>query len=314
MKSIIAFVGQVEAAETDLWLDHLRRALPQIHIDGFADLSADQYSSVEIAIVANPDPAQLANFPNLKWIHSVWAGVERLVEELTDASFDIVRLIDPELARTMSEAALAWTLYLHRDMPAYSQLQAQKIWKPLPYEKASQTTVGVLGLGALGSQSALRLKDNGFKVLGWSRNQKSIEDIECLSGDNGFTDILVRSDILIVLLPLTDGTRGLLSRRNLAQMKREAAIINFARGPIIDTDALIDLLEDGSISHAVLDVFDTEPLARSSALWNHLDITVLPHISAPTDIDTAVEIVRFNITRYLETGQMPEVVDRVRGY
>ena len=198
MQSIVAFVGQFDTNETDHWVQHLRRALPQSDIRKYADISDEQHASVEIAIVANPDPAQLANFPNLKWIHSVWAGVERMVAELSGASFDIVRLVDPELARTMSEAALAWTLYLHRDMPAYAKFQTQKIWTELPYKKATQTTVGVLGLGELGSQSARRLKDNGFKVMGWSRSQKTIENIECFSGDSGFDTVLARADILIV--------------------------------------------------------------------------------------------------------------------
>ncbi len=314
MNEVIAFVSQLDAEEEKQWVGALAKHLSDGSLKRISDMSPEQKQAAKVAIVANPDPKDLLELPNLKWIHSVWAGVERMVAELSDTSFDIVRLVDPELARTMSEAVLAWTLYLHRGMPAYAKLQAQKKWQPLPYRKASQTTVGILGLGALGARSALRLSENGFQLLGWSRSPKSVESIECLSGEAGFRDILSRSDILVVLLPLTAGTRGLLSRQALTNMKPEAAIINFARGPIIDVEALVERLDGGHLSHAVLDVFATEPLETSSNLWEHPDITVLPHISAPTDIESAVQIVSKNINYYLETGQMPEIVDRQRGY
>ncbi len=119
---------------------------------------------------------------------------------------------------------------------------------------------------------------------------------------------------MLVLLPLTDGTRGLLNKERFGSLKKGAAIINFARGPIIEMPALLDCLENADVSHAVLDVFEQEPLNASSPLWSHPDITILPHISAPTDIDTASKIVGKNIARYIEEGVMPDIVARSKGY
>ncbi|WP_025899580.1 2-hydroxyacid dehydrogenase [Sneathiella glossodoripedis] len=314
MQNLIAFAGQIEETEKCHWISRLSKKIPLADIIAVEDLTVDQRDLVEIAIVANPDPETLSVLPNLKWVHSVWAGVERMIEQLADQNLMITRLKDPELARTMAEASLAWTLYIHRNMPEYAKQQRAKKWKELPYRKASQVTVGILGLGSLGARSAEVLRVNGFSVHGWSRTEKQLEGIRCLSGDSGLSNLLCSSDILIVLLPLTNETRGLLGARLLKSMKKGASVINFARGPIVDVAILEDLLDTGHLSHAVLDVFDEEPLDPSSTLWSHPDITILPHISAPTDMETASEIVGANVMRFLETGELPEIVDTSRGY
>jgi glyoxylate/hydroxypyruvate reductase A len=115
----IAFVGQIPEDEMRGWTRRLSALLPDETITPFAELSDEGKTKAELAIVANPDPAEIAALPNIKWIHSVWAGVERMMAELSDVDAPIVRLTDPELSRTMAEAVLAWTYYLHRDMPNY---------------------------------------------------------------------------------------------------------------------------------------------------------------------------------------------------
>jgi len=105
-----------------------------------------------------------------------------------------------------------------------------------------------------------------------------------------------------------------MNAHNLSALPRGAKLINFARGPIIDDNALIDSLNSGQLSHAVLDVFATEPLLESHAFWAHPNITVLPHISAPTDLRSASKIVVRNLANYLDQGVVPEAVSRSRGY
>lgn len=314
MKPIIPFVGEVDKAEELEVVSQLQAHLPEVSIVPFSRLSENAKGDVEIAIVANPDPAELKQFPNLKWVHSIWAGVERMMAELSDLPIEIVRLVDPELSSTMAEAALAWTLYLHRDMPGYARQQMRKEWRALPYRKADQITVGILGLGELGKAAAERLRENKYNVVGWSRNQKNLSGIETYSGLQGLKGVLSRSDIVIILLPLTPETQGRLDASTLGFVKERAGIINFARGPIIDSSALLEMLGNGQISHAVLDVFDPEPLPQENPIWEHPDITVLPHISAPTGIESAALIVSKNIKHYLQTGEMPQTVDRLRGY
>lgn len=313
MPAPIAFIARLDAADELLWLAALSAALPETDIRRLADLDAAARADVEIAIVANPDPADLKHLPNLTWVQSLWAGAERLVADL-GGTVPIVRMVDPDLARVMGEAVLAWTYYLTRDMPAYANAQRARRWAPRPYRSPSETVVGLLGLGALGQVAAKRLGDAGFPVIGWSRSPKTIAGAECFWGDAGLAEVLSRAAITVCLLPLTPDTRGLLDETQLARMPQGSALINFARGPIVDTDALCAALDSGRLAHAVLDVFDSEPLVTTSPLWDHPAITVLPHISAPTNPATAAAIVAGNIRRYWISGLLPATVDVARGY
>lgn len=311
---MIPFVSRAGAAEQAIWLKHLSDALPNETILPFDALTLQQKQDCDIAIVANPDPEDLLSLPALKWVHSVWAGVERIVNEIASPPFSIVRLIDPNLSRTMSEAVLAWTLFLHRDMPKYAQQQARQSWQPLPMVQAHERRIGVLGLGELGRVSAQRLKDNGFTVAGWSRSPKQLDGIHCFCGQDGLLSLLAQSDILICLLPLTAETDSLLDQARLSCLPTGASVINFARGAIIDDDALLTLLDNEHLAHAVLDVFRAEPLCTEHPFWQHKSVTVLPHISAPTHPVSASRIVAANIDRFRITNEVPSAVDPTRGY
>ncbi|MEL6398105.1 MAG: glyoxylate/hydroxypyruvate reductase A [Cyanobacteria bacterium J06607_6] len=314
MKTVIPLIAQLSEAETAAWLAALKPALPACTFVLATDLSAAQRATVEVAIVANPDPADLLALPRLRWVQSLWAGVERLIAETAEAEFAIVKMSDPQLAATMAEAVLAWTLYLHRDMPRYQAQQRAQIWQqhflPLP----SQRTIGLLGLGDLGTQAAERLVQQGFTVYGWSRTPRMIAEVETFSGEAGLNDVLQQSQIVICLLPLTKTTHHRLNHQTLALLPPGASLINFARGAIVDTAALVEHLDCGHLSHAVLDVFDTEPLPPQSPLWHHPQITVLPHIAAPTNKQTAVLVAADNINQFLSSDEIPPSVDRDLGY
>ena len=174
--------------------------------------------------------------------------------------------------------------------------------------------MGLIGLGALGSASARRLTEAGFRVVGWSRSPKERSSIELFSGEPGLTALLGASDIVVCLVPLTSETRGLLNAGRFALVKPGAALINFARGPIVVASDLLEALDSGRFSHAVLDVFDDEPLPAASPFWSRPDVTVLPHISAPTDRHTAAEVVAENVRRFRRGERMSDVVDANRGY
>ncbi|WP_187424848.1 2-hydroxyacid dehydrogenase [Marinomonas sp. IMCC 4694] len=311
---VIPFVSRLDLDAQQAWIDVLSAAMPDEHIVPFATLTPEQKSACHLAIVADPEPNDLLALPALTWVHSVWAGVERMVHELVSPTFSIVRLVDPQLADTMSEAVLAWTLFLHRDMPAYAKQQANYRWEQRPMVQAKERRIGVLGLGELGKVSALRLAHNGFSVAGWSRNEKHIAGITCFDGHEGLVSLLRQSDILVCLLPLTSETKGLLSRESLAYLPAGAGLINFARGLIIDDNALLEKLDQGVVSHAVLDVFMQEPLPKNHQYWQHHAVTVLPHISAPTHLISASLILADNIKYYRMTGIIPSCVDVSRGY
>lgn len=296
------------------WIPALQAAMPGERIVPLRELDAAEFAACEVAIVANPSPEDLRRLPNLRWVHSVWAGVERLVADLADTDLRIVRLVDPQLAETMAEAVLAWTLYLHRDMPRYARQQQSRQWQPLEYVKPCDKTVGLLGLGALGEAAARRLLASGFRVEGWSRSPKSLAGVTTHAGAQGLATLLANTDILVCLLPLTAETRGLLDDAAFAQLRLGASLVNFARGAIVEDEALRRALDAGRVGHAVLDVFPVEPLPADSWHWTHPGVTVLPHISGPTDRATASAIVAANLRSFRERGVIPPHVDRARGY
>lgn len=313
---LLPFCGRMDAPARAGWIEALNAALAAhgVEVRALADLSPEARAVAEVAIVANPDPEELRALPALRWVQSLWAGVERMVAELSDLPITLVRLEDPQLAVTMAEAVLAWTLYLHRDMPRYARQQQGQHWLQHPLPLPGERTVSVLGFGNLGRAAGERLLANGFRVLGWRRSGGEHPEISIERGDDGLNHVLGQADIVVVLLPLTPETRGLLDEARLAHMKRGASLINFARGPIVLESALLDALSRGQLAHAVLDVFDAEPLPPAHPYWAHPDITVLPHISAPTNLGTASRLVAQNIAAFLAKGNIPPGVDLTRGY
>jgi glyoxylate/hydroxypyruvate reductase A len=314
MNKVTTFIGQISTKDKEAWLNKIKPLLKGISIVPYEDLTNEQKLNIEVAIVANPDPDELLELKSLQWVQSLWAGVERLLTDLPQAEFGIVRMIDPNLSSTMAEAVLAWTLYLHRDMPEYLIQQKNKIWQQNELIEIKDRNIGLLGLGNLGRASAEKLYLNGFNVYGWSRNKINIQGVKCFSGAKGLQKMLQNTDILISLLPLTDETDSLLNYENLGLLPSGASLINFSRGQIIDDNALLHHLESKHLKHAVLDVFNTEPLPKNNKLWDSPNITILPHISAPTNIRTASKIVVNHLLQYFETGRIPKTVIRSRGY
>jgi glyoxylate/hydroxypyruvate reductase A len=254
----IPFVSQSDPAAVASWLQALRAAMPEEEIIAFSELDEDQRAQCRVAIVANPDPAQLKLLPQLQWVHSVWAGVERLVADLGQSDLQITRLVDPRLAATMAEAVLAWTLYLHRDMPYYARQQQARQWQPLDYVLPEQRRVGILGLGALGS-GCRRVAPGALPGDGLEPQCAQPAGVQTYSGMDGLAQMLAQTDILVCLLPLTAQTRALLDAARLAMLPPQAQLINFARGPIIE-DKRCAGARCRQVRHAVLDVFATEPL------------------------------------------------------
>ena len=313
MTRVVPFVHTLTADEESAWVHAIAKTLPEIAVRPLSDLTDDECMTAKVAIVANPDPAELVRLPALTWIQSLWAGVERLVQQ-TPPHVAIVRMVDPQLAETMAEAVLAWTLYLHRDMPRYASQQRSRLWRQHDVPRAADRCIGILGLGNMGQKAAQRLTTNGFSVVGWSRSPKQAPGIETFHGADGLIEVLKRADILVILFPLTDATKGLINASALTQMKPEASLINFGRGAIVDTAAMVSRLNERFLDHAVLDVFAIEPLPEGSPLWSHEHVTVLPHISAPTNVMTASKIVADNLQMFFQHGRIPAAVDRRQGY
>jgi len=310
----IPFVHSLSSADADAWLASLGAAGSRFRFETVDKMTPEQREAARVAVVANPNPEDLGELPKLEWVQSLWAGVERLLTEIPREDLPVVRMTDPHLADSMAEAVLAWTWFLHRDVPRYQRQQREAMWRPHPVVPAQSRKVGVLGLGHLGRAAATRLRDNGFQVIGWSRRPRKIDRIVTRHGAEGLDQVLAAAEILVVLLPLTPQTDGLLDAPRLETMSTGASLINFARGRIIDDPSLIAALDSGRLAHAVLDVFAQEPLPADHPYWTHPSVTVLPHVAAPTNRDTASTVVNANLERFFDRGDIPAAASRARGY
>lgn len=314
MNTPVPFIAAADFADSVAWVNALQNAMPEEKIVLFSSMNDTNKEKCSVAVVANPNPADIQQLPQLRWLQSVWAGVDHLLSDMVRHDLKIVRLIDPDMAKVMAEAVLAWTMYLHRDMPAYKLQQEQQYWRPRNYIRPQHKTIGLLGLGKLGESAAQSLLSANFKVCGWSRNRKEIVNVECFAGYGELQTMLAKSNILICLLPLTRETTGLIDAKKLACLPDGASIINFSRGAILCEEALLAALDSGRLEHAVLDVFSEEPLPIGKWQWRHPRLTMLPHCSAPTDRTTASAIIAENIRRYRKYGAIPKSVDRTCGY
>lgn len=312
MPSPILLVTSLDTAEEAAWHAALRQAMPGETLASLAEPEAA--ARAEIAIVANPPPGALVGLPALRWVHSLWAGVDRLLLDDTLPPVPVLRLVDPALAEAMAEAVAAAVLHLHRDFPRYADQQRRSLWRQHAVRPARERRVTLLGMGEMGRASADLLRAIGFTVQGWSRSGAARDGVAVLSGPEGWARALAGADILVNLLPLTAETRGILNGGAFAQLPRGAALVNFGRGAHVVEADLIAALDAGALGHAILDVFEVEPLIEGHRFWSHPGVTILPHVAAPTNRSSAAAIVARAVREFRETGMVPPGIDRVRGY
>ena len=310
----LLLAGRWDDAERDPWAHELRRAMPQHRLLLRAD-EADA-TTIEVAIVANPAPGSLRHLPALRLIQSLWAGVDRLLADPDlPAGVPIARMVDPAMNAAMAETVLWAVLGLQRGFFRYARQQSEGRWQVHPQRRADEVPVLVLGFGQMGRTAAGRLAEQGFPVTAWSRSAAApVPGVATLHGDMALRRALPRASIVVNLLPLTTRTRGLLDAGFIAALPRGAAIVNLGRGPHLVDDDLLAALDRGVLGHAVLDVFDTEPLPSAHRYWRHDRVTLLPHVAAQTDARSAAQVVAANIEA-LRTGRPPaHRVDGGRGY
>jgi len=291
------------------WVQLLQAALPAHSV------LIDAAGEIDYAVVGKPPPGEIAALAGLQVVFSVNAGVEFLLESgEVPANIPIVRMVDDGLAEGMLEWALATTLAWHRNLFAYRALQLARKWAPMQEMLARDRHVTVLGAGHLGARVATTLARFGFNTRAWSRTPKQIPGVTCLSGPDALMTAVEGCEILINLLPLTPETENLLGHRVLSRLAPGAVLINGGRGRHVVDQAVIDLLDQGHLRAAVLDVFREEPLAESHPFWVHTGVYLTPHVAAPTHASTAVAAIADNIRSYEAGAPLRHVVDLTRGY
>jgi glyoxylate/hydroxypyruvate reductase A len=277
-------------------------------------------TGIRYAIAWKPEPGIISRLPELEVIFSYGAGVDHvLLDPSLPPHVPVVRLVEPDLTQRMSEYVMLHTLLHHRRMTEYFALQKDARWREYWEPVTHEVRVGVMGLGVLGRDAAVKLEAFGYDVAGWSRSPRALDGIETFSGRDGLDAFLARTEILVVLLPLTSDTRGIIDKALLGRLAKNPdlpgpVLINAGRGGLHVEKDIIAALESGALYAASLDVFETEPLPGTSPLWKHPRVVITPHNASNSPPSGVARYVLDQMARHEKGLPLENVVDRARGY
>lgn len=275
--------------------------------------------SIAYAVVWKHKPNLLAGLPNLRAIFSIGAGVDHIFNDPGLPDVPIVKVVADNLTQYMTEYVVWRVLDHHRQGALYRQQQQKKTWHEPQQRPAGDISVGIMGLGTLGRAAASVLLSLGFCVNGWSRTSHPMDGVTGYVGDSGLIPFLNATDILVVLLPLTPTTRGIVNYGLLKELRRRnglggAVLINAGRGRLQKDDDILRALDEGILKEASLDVFEVEPLPKTSPLWSHPKVYVTPHAAATSDPNHLVPIMLAQMAAFERGEPLQNTVDRSAGY
>jgi phosphoglycerate dehydrogenase-like enzyme len=250
----------------------------------------------------------------LRWLQAMGAGIEwALVPELP-ARVTVTRA-PGVFGPWMAEYVIGWCAWVTQRMATYREAQRQRRWigDVLP-RRLGGTTLAIVGLGDIGRVIGRAARALGMRVVGVSRSGRPVPEAHRVYRTAALTRALAEADWVVVVLPLTPQTRGLIGERELAAMRPTAWLINIGRGAVVDESALARALEARRIGGAVLDVFRSEPLPPTHPLWGFDNVVITPHVSGPSTPEEIAPIFNDNLARFLAGRRLRHVVDRARGY
>jgi phosphoglycerate dehydrogenase-like enzyme len=257
--------------------------------------------------------------PRLQWIHSRSAGLEQsLFPELIESDV-ILTNGSGVFSPSLGEFALAAILYFAKDFRRMIRNQMAGVWEQFDIAMISGKILGIVGYGSIGRAVAARARALEMRVLGLSRSAgQSKQDslIEPLYAPGQLLEMLSRCDYIVVTLPLTAQTRGLIGEREFAVMQKNAVLINIGRGPTIDERAMIKALSEKRIRGAALDVFDQEPLPPGHPFYGMENVLLSPHCAdhTPEWLDDAMQFFLSQLERFKRGESLLNVVDKRSGY
>jgi phosphoglycerate dehydrogenase-like enzyme len=268
------------------------------------------------ALLAWRPPARLAaRAPRLRWIQSLTGGCEQWLGADTPAAAVLTCARGTHRVQ-MSEHILAGLFLCAKDLAGIVLDQAAGRWRRRTNPTLAGATLGILGLGAIGAEVARWAAALGMRVIGTKREPAAIPGVEHVWPPAETGRVLAEADYLLLLLPSTAGTRGILDKSALARMKPTAFVLNFGRGDLVVDADLVAAVRERRIAGAVLDVFRTEPLPAEHAFWTTPGIVVLPHVGGlhPQRDSFVASLWVDNLQRFLAGRPLLQVVDRARGY
>ena len=299
------------------WVDAFAKALPNRELKIWDEDAPE--TDADYCVCWQPLQGVLAQIVDLKGIFSLGAGVDHILSDPNLPDTPIMKVVDPDLTARMSEYVCLQALSILRKPQRYRAYQALKRWVTDTTPIASDVTVGIMGMGEIGSDAAKKLQALGFQVAGWSRTPKSIAGITNFVGQAALPDFISACDIIVNILPLTPETDGLIAGSFFEATKRQgvlggAHLINLGRGKSQRESDILDALRSGALQTATLDVFEVEPLPQESELWTHPRVTVTPHNAGTSNPSTIAKLVADQIRSFESGNGFLTQIDQRRGY
>ena len=290
----------------------------EVIIDWDLDRYSESMASADVLVTWDLPTDTLGRVaPNLQWIHIIGAGVEHLcpMTWLPDG-ITVVNNRGTHAAKG-GEFGLMSILMLHSRLPAIINNQETATWRSLFSGSIVDKTVVIIGMGHIGASIARRCKALDMNVIGINRHGRPVSGIDSVYTSNDLDSVLPTADFVALAAPLTVETRNLFDRQRQALTKPGAGIVNIGRSATMDYLALVENLQSGHFSGAILDVFDEEPLPENSCLWHTPNLIVTPHISADdgnTYVEMTLDLVFANLENHLQGKPLSNIVDPVLGY
>ena len=308
MKNIILICPLLERNK---WITIFKKLIPDWEIQLLESIKNKDL--IDTALVWNHPRGIFKEFKNLSLICSLGAGVDHLISDSDiPKKIKITRIVDPLLSFSMSNYIIMAVLQYHRKFDKYIEDQKNKIWDH-NLSPEINISIGILGLGTLGGDAAVKLKNIGFDVYGYSPSPKQINGIMCFSG-NKMNEFLKKINVLICTVPSTPRTHNLLSKKLFNQLQNPTYLINVARGKVQNEADILSAINNGSLTGAFLDVFEKEPLPVSSPLWNHKKIKITPHIASVTNAEAGAKQIIENYKRNVNNKKLINEIDLGKGY
>lgn len=257
--------------------------------------------------------------PKLKWIHTISAGVDHLMTDDVVTSPVIITTIKGMSATPVAEFVFGVALALVKQLSLGFQLKQAKQWQKFRTAVLLSKTMGIVGLGSIGGEVARLAKSFGMRVMAIRRSTRQTKhagNVDIMLTGDQLPRLLAESDFVVLSVPLTPETHGLIGEKELRTMKSTAYLINIARGGVVDEEALSRALEDSWIAGAGLDVFATEPLPTESRLWDLPNVIISPHVSGDIEdeFELATRLFTENLKHYLDGGKLLNRLDKKKGY
>ncbi|MCF6301787.1 MAG: glyoxylate/hydroxypyruvate reductase A [Devosiaceae bacterium] len=308
----------LNTVDEEFWAKQLGRLLPNMGIVRRGDTF--NASDIQYVFVWKPQKNAFDGLTNLKAILSLGAGVDALLAHPNlPENTPIVRFVDDELTQCMGDYVVANVSMHHRCFSQYRTDQKAKSWTQFFPPPSWDIRVGIMGLGVLGQDAAMRLLGLGYQVNGWSRSEKTIKGLSGFVGKSELDMFLAQTDILVNLLPLTPDTQSILNYPLFTKLCRTGlkggpVLINAARGGHQVEADIARALTDGTLGAASLDVFEVEPLPKDSPLWQIENCYITPHIAAISNPESGASYFARVIREHENGRPLLNVVDNRRGY